>query len=333
MQRHRGSLLLLLLSFSIVSCPATAGESVGSVEITDSHRAGPETTVEVARISDEEREGAQALLGWNQRDDTAIQEEVASSVERAGLQQDFVVTCMAAAGFDYVPLAEERQFTAIEDPGIPRGSPEFAKTYGFGISTLLLSTDEVGEGVIAYNPLWLDRARPLDAGQDPNVQYFHSLDESGQAAFSETLGECWREAANRFPDRGAALRRDLADDLSDLDQRIKADDRSFELAASVDDCMQVEGYTFTDLESLGQAVEQRMIDRGLVIRGGGEEPPELSETERDARLIEVQQFELALATEFDRCIGLRTWYERWEEIADTYQAQFLATHWSTIHQS
>lgn len=329
MEGFGGALLLSVLTLSVFGCSAQASETREQTASSEAVQTGATPAVDV---SDEDRARAESLLGWNRRDDSAIEQEVADKVEQARMQQDFVVSCMAAEGFEYVPLAEERQFSAIADPEIPRGSPEFARTYGLGISTFMFSIDEVGPGVIAYNPSWLNRTRPLDGNEDPNARYFQSLDKSGQAAFSEASGACWAAAAKRFPDQGAELRRDLAEDLSELDQRIKADDRFFQLAASIDDCMQVEGYTFTDFESLAQSVQQRLIDRGLAIRAGSEEPPELSSDERDARLIEIQQFELVLATEFDRCIGWNAWYDRWEEIADDYRAEFLATHWSVIGQ-
>lgn len=57
---------------------------------------------------------------------------------------------------------------------------------------------------------------------------------------------------------------------------------------------------------------------------------EVGSAEWLSRVVEVQQFELQLAAEFDRCIGMDAWIDAYDLIAEPYREEFLATNVATI---
>jgi hypothetical protein len=86
--------------------------------------------------------------------------------------QEEVAACMAEQGFDYIPDTQNGgSFVMSDDTGLDWGSEEFAKTYGYGITT-----DPLGMG---------DRSE--DSHADPNADYIASLSESEREAYNDAL--------------------------------------------------------------------------------------------------------------------------------------------------
>jgi hypothetical protein len=98
-----------------------------------------------------------------QQSDEAMQKENAEV-------QEAIAVCMNEQGFDYVPDTENGSFS-VDSSGLDWESEEFAKTYGYGITT-----DPFG-----------DQQGSDDDHVDPNADYIDSLSESEQAAYSEAL--------------------------------------------------------------------------------------------------------------------------------------------------
>ncbi|MFB2599916.1 hypothetical protein ACEXQE_19190 [Herbiconiux sp. P17] len=85
--------------------------------------------------------------------------------------QEKVAACMGEQGFDYLPDTQSGSFVMADDSGLDWSSEDFAKTYGYGITTDPLGT---GDG-------------PEMAYVDPNADYIASLSASEQAAYNEAL--------------------------------------------------------------------------------------------------------------------------------------------------
>ncbi|WP_382305447.1 hypothetical protein [Herbiconiux sp. UC225_62] len=84
--------------------------------------------------------------------------------------QDKVAECMGEQGFDYVPDTQGGVVMA-DDSGLDWSSEDFAKTYGYGITT-----DPLGMG-----------NGPDELQADPNADYVASLSESERAAYDDAL--------------------------------------------------------------------------------------------------------------------------------------------------
>jgi hypothetical protein len=98
-----------------------------------------------------------------QRSDEAMQKENAEV-------QEAIAVCMNEQGFDYVPDSENGSFS-VDSSGLDWESEEFAKTYGYGITTDPFGDQQGSDG----DPV------------DPNADYIDSLSESEQAAYNEAL--------------------------------------------------------------------------------------------------------------------------------------------------
>jgi hypothetical protein len=86
--------------------------------------------------------------------------------------QEKVAECMGEQGFDYVPDTQGGgSFVMSDDSGLDWGSEEFAKTYGYGITTDPLG---MGDG-------------PEDPHVDPNADFIASLSDTEQAAYNNAL--------------------------------------------------------------------------------------------------------------------------------------------------
>ncbi|SDZ06289.1 hypothetical protein [Herbiconiux ginsengi] len=85
--------------------------------------------------------------------------------------QDKVAECMGEQGFDYVPDTHNGAVVMAADSGLDWTSEDFAKTYGYGITTDPLG---MGDG-------------PEEPGADPNADYVASLSQSEQAAYNDAL--------------------------------------------------------------------------------------------------------------------------------------------------
>lgn len=314
---------------------ATTGDAAGPTTTADptgdDGSVSPTTIDAVAiELTDEERTQLDDALGWSRDDSASLGRRLRSEIERAILREDFMVECMAAEGFEYYPLPQEQRFAVIEDPDAPQGTEAFTEKYGFGVSTFAFPLEIVGSEALGYDRSWADIDVP-SFDENPNAGYYASLDEPGQAAYDRAIGGadgrsgCAAEAQAAVPDP-TDTRIELADELEELDERVKADAEFVGLAAEIDSCMQVEGFTFVGFDELEAEIERRMLDAELV-SDGTSEPAELPPDEFIDRLVEIQEFELALADEFERCAGgFEAWHDQIDAIAERYRVEFLATY-------
>ena len=98
------------------------------------------------------------------RDDAAQKKENAAV-------QDAVAACMKEQGFEYEPDPGTGTFFSSDSLDVEWGSEEFAKTYGYGISTDMFGAAS-GEDTEYV---------------DPNQDYIDALSDGEQAAYSEAL--------------------------------------------------------------------------------------------------------------------------------------------------
>ncbi|NRG42970.1 hypothetical protein HRK28_18835 [Rathayibacter sp. VKM Ac-2835] len=97
------------------------------------------------------------------------QEEKYREEDRA--REELVATCMQEAGFEYTPSVQSASYSSDDDAYEPDDRGWVAQ-YGYGV------VDSPGR---------YDSAEPEDDYVDANADYYDSLSESEQAAFSEAL--------------------------------------------------------------------------------------------------------------------------------------------------
>ncbi len=270
------------------------------------------------------------LLGWSRPDDEALRRRLGSEIALAAAREDVLVACMAAEGFDYFPLPQGKRFGLTEDPDAPRGSKVFTERYGFGVSTLAFPLDMVGPDALGFDPAWIELEVP-SFDENPNASYLADLDEAGRVAYGQALGGgdggggCRAEALARVPEP-SVTRIELAEQLDELDERVAADGGFILLAGEVDQCMQVDGFTFTGYGDMEGEIRRRLVAADLA-SDGSRPPVDLELDQIKERLLPVQEFELGLAAEFERCSGGFTrWHDQVDEIAESYRADFLSDH-------
>lgn len=171
------------------------------------------------------------------------QEQFAAHVEKT---QALIEACMAAAGFEYIPVdvktIEAAQARVRQDPGYTRRT--YKEKWGLGVTTRFdnpVRDTGLGPNLQIYNSLSeADKVaynRTL-FGEDPNADFAFTLDEED---FSAT-GGCTREAVSKVFTK-AQLRGSYVnpkDVLVDSDPRIvAAHDRWSE-------CMHEAGYEYED---------------------------------------------------------------------------------------
>ncbi|MCS5719382.1 hypothetical protein N1027_14685 [Herbiconiux sp. CPCC 205763] len=85
--------------------------------------------------------------------------------------QEKIAECMGELGFDYLPNERAGAFVVIGDSDLDPESEEFAKTYGYGITT---------------DPFGME-SKPGEEPVDPNAGYVASLSESEAMAYNDAL--------------------------------------------------------------------------------------------------------------------------------------------------
>lgn len=335
----------------------TAGDRDGqgetSVEGDDPDDLAGEEEPPPLDLTEEQQAVVDRLLGWSAPTLEVEQANIRSYIELANRREEYVADCMNREGFDYIAMRQDFVAELIVDPDVPRGTPEWTGKYGFGMSTLSVLSEEVGPDGVGFEREWLRPPPGPDA--DPNYEYYHGLDGAGQVAFGlarggdDGLGGCVGEANDAFPDPGLSAREALEEQLAELDERVKATAAYFEAAAEVDACMQVPNFTFDGYPSFEQAIREKDIELGLsfsppddgeeqlvigsdspVLPGSG---LEFGSPEWRGAMVELQQFEILLATEFERCMGRSAWFARIDLIARDERERLLARNASLITET
>lgn len=238
------------------------------------------------------------------------QEAAANYARQEQQVQELIAQCMSQEGFEYVAATRPVDDRGI---GVP-GDVEFAREFGFGVSTLHGETGTLSESD------WVD----------PNSAIVESLSESERGAYYDTL----YGSSNTFGDFGSAS--DSADasggastevevaepafdgcsgtayqevyayeelqelyeqlDLESLADRVQADPRAAEINAEWSECMAERGYDYDDPNAMYEAVYTDLYTRyeNIVGSSGGFFDPfeGMSEAEIEALLTDLSQEEL-----------------------------------------
>lgn len=210
-------------------------------------------------------------------------DSAANYARREQQVQELIAECMAREGFEFVPATRP-----VEDSvfGVT-GDVEFAREYGFGISTLH------GETTTFYEDDW----------DDPNQAIVASLSESERDAYYETLygssysdgafGSVGDSATSTF-DGDESTEVEVEDpafegcngqayeevyaydelteifeqlDLESLFERVEADPRAAEINAEWSECMAERGYDYEDPNAMNETVYTDFYERYEAIVG------------------------------------------------------------------
>lgn len=88
------------------------------------------------------------------------------------LMEESIAECMVAEGFSYTPNTSAGAVVMGDtDDGPAWGTVDYAKRYGYGISTMMGDSDSSDE----------------EAATDPNAEYYDSLSKSEREAYDKTL--------------------------------------------------------------------------------------------------------------------------------------------------
>jgi hypothetical protein len=243
-----------------------------------------------------------------------------SPAERKAAGEDYarrsftlVSGCMRRAGFEYFEYRRPR------DPKLALGvsDEEFARRYGFGISTL-----------IDYQP-------PGSDAVNPNVAYEAELSAQSRRAYAASLRSCQDEAVERLgqpPDR-LQITGPGSDDLAGVAQRAEADPRAAEARRAYARCMAGKGFQAQSGEALtgpltdaAQPFRQAYADRVAAATATGADPAgirlaDVLTATQQAELRRLQQREVRSATADLEC-GKRL-YPVIRELHEEYQDRYL----------
>jgi hypothetical protein len=297
----------------------------------------------------------QQLLGMS--GDPEEQQEQWAEQER--VVQAAIAECMAAEGFEYIPV-DTSGFTSFSSdwPGSDLTPREYAEQYGYGIST-------------TYEENMSSAPVPEDMPEDPNMEIVEAMSPGEQEAYYAALyGEsqefdptaeeqeveyegpqgCYGEAYEATSQGGVnAVYTEFEDEINDLYERLEADPRIVALEAAWVECMADAGYSFTErfepydeissrMEPLYNAGMGGMVFEGDEAMGSSEvteetvvQPgaPELTPEQRRI-LEEVQAYEIEVAVADYECakgdmeVYLEVQRELEQAFVDSYGDQISA---------
>jgi hypothetical protein len=269
--------------------------------------------------------------------------------------EDLVAGCMRDRGFEYVPIdpAESHQ----EDPfaavyALP--PDEFAREYGYGISTLTTSSDssedevkdpnmDIREGLSEAAREEYDRAlwgETVDATAVGSDAVEPTSQEGGEPGNSEDQS-CYELANEEVYGEGAYDEQQDGADLSEFDGlfedmqavrwRIENDPRVAEAIRTWSDCLAAAGHGgFTTPEAAQQDVIERMMDLygSTTVNEGTDAEAQIMNMETDideAALRELHDYEVDLASADYEC-QQQHYVEVQREVALALEEQFVEEH-------
>lgn len=120
--------------------------------------------------------------------DVGDEEFQAQELEKMRRVEELTAACMREQGFEYTPVdhsvfMEFEEEMAAESPEQDWGSDEWVARYGFGITTMRYSQDQVGPDLVGHD--WPEYDEPEFV--DPNQEYVESLGEAEREAYEEAL--------------------------------------------------------------------------------------------------------------------------------------------------
>lgn len=209
-----------------------------------------------------------------------------------------IASCMAEAGFEYVPV----DVTAVLEVGAwMRADPnmsreEYKSQWGYGISTrtdnppreigLGQQNIEIYENLSEADQLAYDRTL---FGEDPDATFALMLDDEDFSG----LGGCTKEAVEAVfqPEMMSASFINPKDILIEEDPRVEAAEEAWM------ECMAEDGYEYEDQDDIIEEYEERFDELT-----DGEDPAELSGADLEA-LQELQAEEIAVSLKDLQCQG------------------------------
>jgi hypothetical protein len=192
----------------------------------------------------------------------AAQVQVAIETRRL----DFVVGCMSERGFTFFAPPPASVVQLYDGP--ERSSIEYARTFGFGVSTNPPPAAPAGE-----------------ASDDRNVQYLEGLSPQGQAAYGTAAADCEARSADlatTSPELAAVQAR-----FDRLTGQLRASEGYSRLVETWRECVSAKGFQADDLDSMIDSFARRSAE----VRASG-----------DASMVEsLRQEEISAAVSTFEC--------------------------------
>jgi hypothetical protein len=273
----------LLVALSLLAAACGGGSSASSQAVTEQPGANPGQVTEGGGETTAPIDRDPGTLEFG-----LTEEEFAAHVESA---QAAIASCMAEAGFEYVPADVETVKLAMRavrhEPGMDRG--EYKKRWGYGITTR-----------------FDNRVREIELGPQ-NLRYFESLSEADKEAYERTLyGEdpdatfAFTFDEEDFSGTGGCTRRAveqvfLPEQLKETyinpkDVLVESDPRVVEANANWVACMQDYGYSgYLDQDEIIDEFEERLDALA------GDEDPEALTGAKAEELKQLQAEEIAIS--------------------------------------
>ena len=229
-----------------------------------------------------------------QRGNGSVEDQIgfdtAGIAERQSRVEAAIQACMAAQGFEYVPVDPLAQRAAIT--GSTRLSEdEFNEQYGYGISTLFGRGGEqtdpnarIRAGLSAADRAAYDRTL---WGENTGLTFAQAVDTGD---FTE-LGGCTKQSTEEVFG-GAETLTALQSKLDELDEQIAADQRMVRANEEWVACMADRGYQFEEPDDIDGDVLERFREVVPRVEAGATAPPDPTVPYDRAALQEVQSYEV-----------------------------------------
>jgi hypothetical protein len=278
--------LVLIVALSLLAAACGGGATSSDQAAADQPAAEPAQTTGGGGQPTET--GGEALPGVKEFGLT--EEEYAAHIEET---QALIATCMAEAGFEYVPADVETVARAQDAVRVEPGytEEEYKQEFGFGVTTRfdnVVKETELGpqnlriiEDLSEADRLAYER---MLYGDDPNATFAFTFDEED---FSST-GGCTRQAVEQVftPEQ---LRGDY---VNPKDTVIESDPRVVEANANWVACMQDAGYDgYVEQDEIIEDFEEQLEELTA-----GEDPATLTGARaEELKQLQEEEIEVALA--------------------------------------
>lgn len=227
-------------------------------------------------------------------------------VTKAREQQNAIQSCMKDQGFTYVPhisaaLTERSNKLAALGAMTRR---EFAKRYGFGISTTVAAD---GHSTL--------EAKESGSEDDPNTQIVAGLSQADATAYFAALsGSTTTPGCDRGDGGGDVSETDAVATFADIEARITNDTRVQQAMTNYSACMKTAGFASTSPSATRGQVEDELQHAwgpggrsGVVQQASGDaatgdDKSEVEAAPDKALLAAAQRFELAIAAANLSCL-------------------------------
>lgn len=236
-------------------------------------------------------------LGFDFQDPDAAAAQFAEAERRA---QEIIALCMAREGFEYIPVNPANTQGAVQVIG--DDSEEYAREYGFGITTRYGSEEPDGRGSGTEDP---NRAIQAAMSESERAAYMEALygppvaDDEGAAAFEgeEIFGSgCQGGAYQEVQGRLIRMMQLLGPSLQELGERIQADPRVAEAEEGWSACMADRGYRYETQDEMYTEVFTDFGERldEIIGPGGGAVDPFEGWTEEEVEIFLAENSEQAI---------------------------------------